>query len=262
MSSLKFFPLYLLFFFYACQDEIPKNDKKESFYTINTLSDTITQLYPPLDTMLIPARAREIFPPSKIPYTDQGLQIFIQQLKKAVQDKNIDFIYTSLDESIELTFSGAKGLRNFKQLYKLHDSDDKFWKIANRILEIGGSACHTDHQDKNRHAFVFPYVFNLKLDNHTQYSHTAVVTEENVKVRATPNLKSKIIGQLSYEVVIFEHSEHIEPRWYKIKTLNHQLIGYIQADELYCPVDYRLFLGKIDGVWKITRLVSGLKPPS
>ena len=253
--------LYLVIGFSSCQNSEPPSKETQPHFTITNLKDTIAQLYPTneYDSIRIAPKPRRIFHQQENLHQDASLQAFVKQLREAVKNRDADFIYNHLDEKVELSFGGAEGLRNFKQLYKIKNPKNAFWSNCDQILKIGGAFCKNslEEPNSNRYQFVFPYVFNLELEEPEAYFFTGVITGTNVNIRQSPSLEGEVIDQLSYEVVTFQEPIKIDSPWYKISTLDQKIEGYVHSDYLYCPVFYRMFLGKIDGMWKITVFITG-----
>ena len=190
---------------------------------------------------------------------DSSLAEFVDKLKIAIKSKNKQFIISVLDKDIKNSFGGDDGIEEFKQMWTFNSSNSDLWKTMEKIINYGGVFINTK---ESRHQFVFPYIFTLDLKNSDDYFSVMVVTIGKLKVKEKPDLNSKIVGELSYDVVWTEYSDEFRPLieaegWTYIRTLDKKIIGYVQSEYLYSPIGYRMFLDKIDNKWRITSLVAG-----
>jgi hypothetical protein len=190
---------------------------------------------------------------------DSSLSAFVEKLKIAIRSKNKQYILSVLDKDIRNSFGGNDGIEEFKQMWTFNSSNSELWKTMEGIINYGGVFNTTKD---SRLQFVFPYIFKLDLKNSDDYFSVMVVTVAKLKVKEKPELNSKTVGELSYDVVWIEYSDEFKPKlevegWTYIRTLDTKIIGYVQSEYLYSPIGYRMFLGKIDNKWRITTLVAG-----
>jgi hypothetical protein len=190
---------------------------------------------------------------------DSSLSSFVDKLKVAIKSKDKQFIISVLDKNIRNSFGGDDGIEEFKQMWKFNSSNSDLWKTMERIINYGGVFIT---RKESRHQFVFPYIFELELKNSDDYFSVMVVTVGKLKVKEKPDLNSRTVGELSYDVVWIEYSDEFKPKfevegWTYIRTLDKKIIGYVPSEYLYSPIGYRMFLSKIDNKWIITTLVAG-----
>ena len=74
---------------------------------------------------------------------------------------------------------------------------------------------------------------------------------------AKPDLNSKSVGHLTYDIVSYDYEKSKDDKWYFIQTIDKKISGYINSDFAYSPVGYRMFLTKEKGAWMISCIVAG-----
>lgn len=204
------------------------------------------------------------FPPINDIGKDKSLVAFVNQLKVAVQKKDKAFLLGALDEKVMNGFGGDGGIEEFKEYWHWPQDTISVWHTLEHILNIGGTFTEEGSKDpKSRYLFVFPYVNTIDLENPDDYFFIGVITGQNVNLRDKPDLKAKVIGQLTYDVVRYKDktsgkNAKGDPEWHLIETLDHKKKGWVFWKYVYSPVDYRLFLFKDKkGNWKISTFVAG-----
>lgn len=207
------------------------------------------------------------FPPINDIAKDQSLVTFVNQLKAAVQKKDKAFLLGALDEKVMSDLGGDGGIAEFKKNWNLDAGDTSIWHQLSRVIELGGGF---NKNDPDGHfTFGFPYVHLIDLKDADNYIYVGVITGKNVNVREKPDLKAKVLMQLSYDVIWFVETERAlrktegtnpwgDPEWYLIETLDRKKQGWVFWKYVHSPIDYRLYLFKNkQGKWKISAFVAG-----
>jgi hypothetical protein len=169
-------------------------------------------------------------------------QLFVKELKEIIKSKNSQKLLTLVHPQIKLDFDDGIGIEKFRKNWKPEDKNSSLWTIMNKIVGLGG--VFVKNRTNPFFDFVFPYVNQVDLEDGDDYFITLVVTNKNVKVREKPDLNSKVVGQLSYDIVTYDYKKSKDYNWYFIKTTDKKISCYISADFAYSPVDYRMFLTK------------------
>ena len=207
------------------------------------------------------------FPPINDITKDKSLVTFVNQLKVAVQKKDKAFLLGALDEKVMSELGGDGGIAEFKRTWNLDKGDTSIWHQLSKVIELGG-AFNKDDPDR-RFTFAFPYVHFIDLQDVDDYMNVGVIIGKNVNVREKPDLKAKVLMQLSYDVIWFVEAEQAlqktegtnawgEPEWYLIETLDRKKQGWVFWKYVHSPIGYRLFLFKNkQGKWKISAFVAG-----
>jgi hypothetical protein len=204
------------------------------------------------------------FPPINDIGKDKSLVAFVNQLKVAVKKKDKVFLISALDEKVMNGFGGDGGIAEFKEYWDWPQDTLSVWHTLEHILNIGGAFTDDSRKDpKSRYLYVFPYVHNVDLNSPDDSFQVGVITGQNVNLREKPDLKAKVITQLTHDVIWYEGKNHGknpvgDPEWYLIETMDHKKKGWVFWKYVYSPVDYRLFLFKNKkGEWKISTFLEG-----
>jgi hypothetical protein len=194
------------------------------------------------------------FPPRDDSGKTSELQLFVKELKEIIRTKNSQRLLIIVHPEIKFDFDDGIGVEKFKKNWTPEDKNSRLWTIMNKIVELGGVF------NKNRtepfYDFVFPYVNEVDLEDGDDYFATLVITKTGVNVREKPDFNSKLVGQLTYDIVSYNY-EKSKDKWYFIQTGDKKISGYISSDFAYSPVDYRMFLTKEKGKWMISSIVVG-----
>jgi hypothetical protein len=193
-----------------------------------------------------------------LPRDDSGktpqLQLFVKELKEIINNKDSQRLLTIVHPQIKFDFDEGIGIEKFKENWKPENKNSSLWIVMSKIVGLGGVF------NKNRtepfYDFVFPYVNQVDLEDGDDYFTTLVITNKGVNVREKPDLNSKLVGQLTYDIVRYDY-EKSKDKWYFIQTGDKKISGYISSDFAYSPVDYRMFLTKEKGKWMISCIVVG-----
>jgi hypothetical protein len=209
-------------------------------------------------------------PPRDETAKDSSLNLFVLELKKIIESKDGKRLLKIVHPKIKVGFDDGVGIDDFISVWIPERKESELWYIMKKIVELGGVFIKNDSDPFYR--FVFPYVNQIELKNPDDYFNVLVVTGKNVNVRDKPNLKSKILGKLTYDVVRYDyeksfpklthnpipHVSYYGPKeWYYIETGDKKLSGYVYYSFVWSPIDYRMYLTKENGQWMISCLVSG-----
>ena len=215
---------------------------------------------------ILPAQPSK-FPPINDIGKDKSLVAFVNQLKVAVKKKDKAFLLGALDENIKCDLGGDDGIEAFKKIWNLDGGDTSLWHHLNRVLELGGAFDKNDQE--GRYTLAFPYVHFIDLQDVDDYINVGVITGKNVNIREKPDLKSKVLMQLSYDVIWFVEAEQAlqktegtnpwgEPEWYLVETLDRKKQGWVFWKYVCSPLGYRLYVFKNkQGKWKISSFLAG-----
>ena len=195
--------------------------------------------------------------PPEIEINDTVLNVFITQLKTAVNSKDKDFIISVLSPDILNSFGGNGGIEEFKTYWNWSTDDSPFWSIMKKLIELGGEKYKGDG------FYTIPYVFtNWPNDEkYSSYEH-AIITGIEIDVHDKPDSKiSKVIGQFSYDIVGVDYEKSYpsfdNALWYYTESLDKKIRGYVYKEYVWSPVGYRATFELIDKEWKMTILVTG-----
>lgn len=184
--------------------------------------------------------------------SDHTLVAFINNLKKAVSNKDTSGLFQSLDTAIIVSHGGGVyGVKEFSKNWQLDKPDkSELWTILDRILSVGG----TWENDEDKY-FCIPYTQSNKAFSKYKYDFdwyfTAVCISPNVTVYREPKTTSAKLATLSYDIVEMDH-EFMKADFTKIHTIDKKVQGYVKTTDLIYSADQHLVIKKIDDKWKIT----------
>jgi hypothetical protein len=202
--------------------------------------------------------------------SDPSLHSFVEELKQIIKSKDGKRLAKIVHPRIQIGFDDQIGVDAFVDKWSPENKESELWYVLKRIVELGG--VFTKNNSNQFFLFVFPYVNQVELKNPDDFFHVLVVTGKNVNVREKPDHKSKVLGQLTYDVVGYNYEKSYpksnqEPiphvsyygskEWYYIETIDKKLSGYVYFNFVWSPIDYRMFLTQENGQWMISCLVSG-----
>lgn len=190
---------------------------------------------------------------------DASFLAFRTKLIAAAERKDAAFILSILDPKINLSFGGDEGIADFKRIWKINSKNSKFWGEFLLVMKNGG----TWWKDKAvAKAFYAPYTFDSFPEDIDSFTHEAIFGS-NVNLREGPSADSRVIAQLSYNIVTVETDPDTEAGkiretrgWSKVKTLGG-LEGWVKTELVRSPIDYRAAFEKKRGVWKLVAFIAG-----
>jgi hypothetical protein len=189
---------------------------------------------------------------------DESFNIFRENLINAVKRKDKNHLIGVLDPNISLSFGGDAGIKDFKKYWEIDKSTTKIWDELLPVLTNGGKFSY----DGGKKIFCAPYSFTDFPDDLDAFEYQ-VIFGNNVRLRLRPDLSSRILTKLSYNIVKIDYEQSItdgndEPNyiWYKIETLGG-MKGFVSADYVRSPIDYRACFAKKGGKWKMTDFIAG-----
>lgn len=184
---------------------------------------------------------------------DPSFFIFRAQLLEAIQQRDASFVISILSPNIKNSFGGNDGVSEFRKYWKLERSDSKFWNTMIKVLALGGSF-------SGETSFMAPYIYSKFPDEFDAFEY-GVVIGENVNVRKEPKLSGQVMSTLSYDIVKVADWKPIneagkKQAWVTV-SLTGDVKGYIAADYIRSPIDYRAIFEKKNGKWQLTAFVAG-----
>jgi hypothetical protein len=195
---------------------------------------------------------------------DPSFLVFRKELITAIERKDLQFVQSILDPGIRNTFGDDGGVKEFFEIWKPEQPDSPLWTGLKIILSMGG----TFEEYEGKRSFCAPYVFsaweriekNLP-DADSAFTHAAIVGE-NVELRRSPDAAAEVVATLAYDVVKVDYEKSIRERnketfaWVKLTTLDGK-DGYVLAQHVRSPIDYRACFEKSGDRWRMTALIAG-----
>ncbi len=206
--------------------------------------------------MLAAVSAQERYvKPSDEGARDKSFAAFRTRLTTAAKKRDAKYVLSVVDRNIKVGFGEKNGIEEFKRLWKLNDSKSKFWDEFLPVISNGGK-----FDQANRNLFFAPYVFSSFPDDVDAFNHS-VVFGNNVSLRSQPAADSAVVAVLSYNIVelldsVKEKNDINKTAWYEVQTLGGKR-GFVSAEYVRSPIDYRAGFEKIRGKWVVTLFVAG-----
>lgn len=187
--------------------------------------------------------------------SNPSFSAFRKNLIAATRKKDVAFIYSMLDPKIKNSFGGDDGISNFKKGWNYLSPNSDFWKQFLFVITHGGK-----FQDSG--IFAAPDIFAAFPEDLDSFEYQ-VIAGDNVRLRAAPNTNSEVKELLSYNIVKVDYGKSVSKRddvaqfvWLWIETLGGKT-GYVSADFVRSPIDYRAGFQKKAGKWKMIFFVAG-----
>lgn len=205
-------------------------------------------------------KERQVFPVDE-GKKDASFDAFRQKFIAAVKRRDVKFLIETLDRDVKGSFGGDSGIADFKRLWKLDQPEkSELWGELLTVLTNGGTFLK-EPAIKNKQ-FCAPYSFTVFPEDLDAFEYS-MIFGNNVNLRADPNVKSEVVAQLSYNVVKVDYENSVadknkegEYNWLKIETLGGKK-GFVSAEFVRSPIDFRGCFEKIKGKWKMTFFLAG-----
>lgn len=180
---------------------------------------------------------------------NESFKRFREELAVAIKNKDLDFLKQHLEKNIKYSFGADSGINGFLQAWNL-DKDPEhslFWVELEKVITLGGTF-------DSRNAFVAPYVFSKFPESVDAFTHVAVI-EKNVKLYSNPDIQSKVIGVVNYNIIQVNEFRQ-DKSWQKV-SVTKDVVGYVQTKYLRSPIDYRTYFENKGGSWQMVFFVAG-----
>lgn len=189
---------------------------------------------------------------------DKSFLAFRNKLIAAARRRDAKFVLSILDAEIKNSFGGNDGIEEFKENWKIESANSEFWSEFLPVISKGGY--FQSENDGGPLLFTAPYSFAGFPDDLDAFEYS-VIFGSRVNLRESPDLTSRIVGKLAYNVVRIAKTVPMtddteRPDWFEIETLGG-LRGFVKAEFVRSPIDYRAGFEKKRGMWKMTFFLAG-----
>jgi hypothetical protein len=212
-------------------------------------------------------KSKLVFQPAQVLPVDESkqnasLRKTLDNLLIVINNKDVDGLRPFMDNNIKLSFGEDNGFEDFITFWDLDLNPEKsmLWDVLKTTITLGGTF---DRDNKN--AYYTPYLHTSFIEDPFEFG---VIIGEKVNIRAEPNLKGKLVRQLTHEVVqVIAYDKDNDTRtqiigqekhdWMKIKMADGE-VGYVWGKFFRSPIDYRAGFAKVrDEGWKMIFFVAG-----
>lgn len=175
--------------------------------------------------------------------------IFIAEFKKALKTEDEEYIKSHIHPDIQISSDGHIGWSGLASYWSLDESDTAFYRVLNSTLKYG----LVNMSEGNAEIYIAPYVFWNFPDDYDNLTFSVCVGS-GVNVRNKPTTDSKILTQLTYNIVKVLGEEN---NWTKIQMPNGDR-GYVSSTYIRSPIGYRArFIKKNEGEWYLDLFMKG-----
>ncbi|HEX8733728.1 MAG TPA: SH3 domain-containing protein [Pyrinomonadaceae bacterium] len=193
--------------------------------------------------------------------TDASFSAFREKTLEAAKRRDVKYILSIADANLRISFGDSNGIEEFKKSWKLDSPRSEFWDEFIKVLSNGGAFWKRPGAPKNQ-IFQAPYTFTQFPEDLDAVEYQAIFGN-NVNLRSKPETNAPVVARLSYNIVKvdFPNSVIDENRkegyvWLKVETLGGKT-GFVKAEYVRSPLDYRAVFEKRNGKWKLVTFVAG-----
>lgn len=189
---------------------------------------------------------------------DASFNAFREKLIAAVKKRDTKYLVSVLDRNVKASFGGDDGIEDFKRFWKIESPNTKLWDELLKVLTNGGKFS----REGTTVLFAAPYSYSHFPEELDMFEYQ-VIFGSNVNLRAKPDEKAEIITRLSYNIVKVDFLKSVtDPKdetrflWKRIETLGGKS-GFVKAEFVRSPIDFRAIFEKKNGRWKLISFVAG-----
>ena len=182
---------------------------------------------------------------------DPGFTVFRNELLAAVARKDAQFLRSVLAPDVKIGFGfEPDNSSEFERKWKIESPDSQIWTKLDGVLELGGRF----ETWNGERVFCAPYLCGTWPQKFDPFSYVAVIAAE-VQLRSSPDDSSESLAKLSYNVVrLIDWTQ--DRQWAQVAMPNGTS-GFVQAEYVRSPIDYRATFRKLDGKWVISAFLAG-----
>ena len=192
---------------------------------------------------------------------DPSLQVVRDQVLAAVRARNARTVMSFVSPRVRWDSTSDTEGSDWRRLDEaLSRPEDDQWTRLEESLKLGGAFTTRRGAVRGRLEFCAPYVFAAFPDVVPHEVHGEgmpwVVTDKDVEVHSAPDLKSAVLGRLSYALVQASGGERHDVRSYdtlwQTVALPEDQEGFILAEQIRNPEDGHVCFAKEGGSWLIS----------
>jgi hypothetical protein len=168
----------------------------------------------------------------------------------AVARKDSRYLLSIVSPNIRIHLGpGGEGPAAFMEEWKLDQAaSSPIWDELSAALALG---CARDRGEMSS-----PYLFSRFPDD-LDALESVIVIEPEAVLRAAPHRTAPAMARLSAWKILTRTQPHGgDERWLRVRTSNGQP-GYVEAQAVRSPSDFRVVFEKSDGRWIMTYLLAG-----
>lgn len=184
---------------------------------------------------------------------DASFVKFRNELKVIIARKDAAVLFTHLASDIKIDFGGFGGGPEFHKMWKPFDPNSKVWPALSLVVEQGGNF---DAPVR----FSAPYVYSA-FPSDVDGLDKVVVTKEGAVMRAKPTADAPVVRPLDRDILTVVSGAKAQHEagpddWTEVKDAKGKQ-GFVLAQHVRSPIDYRAYFEKRKGKWVITMFLAG-----
>ena len=181
---------------------------------------------------------------------DPSFVAFRNDLLAAIARRDRDFVLAAITDDIEVDFGGGAGRQDFFSTWELYrPATSGLWDELGRALSLG---CAHDGRSGNYYA---PSMFLADEEVFEDPFTAAVAIRPGAELRSGPDAASPVVATLDWDVLTVPEWDP-DSGWQRV-TLADGRSGYLRAEDLRSPIDYRAAFQRIGGRWRMTAFIAG-----
>lgn len=203
---------------------------------------------PPPDTRAADSGAPKLLP---IDQADSSFRAFRAEALRALARRDTAFLYGILSPVIKNSFGPDDSIAGFRRHWEMAEPDrSEVWDALARVLRMGGKLADS--------TFIAPYVYAFWPDSIDAFEHIAVI-HERAPLYDAPNVDGQVIGTASYAILEadeWEGTGETAATHVRVRLPNGSL-AWLNASDVYSPIDRRAFFERQEGRWTMLLFVAG-----
>jgi hypothetical protein len=200
----------------------------------------------------VAAQVAKLYPSDEAP-RDPSLFLARARLLRAIAERDTTALLAVVSPNIKNSFGGDDGIDEFRKSWRLESPESQLWSTLGTVLALGGGFL-------SENSFIAPYVFSEFPSSLDGFEYLAVVGR-GVRAREEPDLGSPVVTTLTFDVVARDRSrpeaKDASGRMWAPVRLRGAGRGYVAAEYLRSPIDYRAGLVREAGQWRLAFFVAG-----
>jgi len=188
---------------------------------------------------------------------------FRARLLVALQQKDVNYLYSILAANILNSFGGDGGIEEFKATWKAEEPTSKIWNTVLKFLHLADSSDPPDEWLEGARTFAAPYTFSVQPSGGEDPFLYGVVVGRGVRVRQEPSATGTILANLSFGVIRVtdwapkSQLEDVRASSWVAVELADGRPGFVASEFIRSRIGYRAIFINQGGRWMLRTLVAG-----
>lgn len=176
-----------------------------------------------------------------------GAVAFRTALAGAAKRRDAEALVALASPNIELDFGGGVGRDELRAQLRGANGRER-WQALDRMLTMGCAV--------SRGSMILPWFAAQEVGDFGPYD-MLLVSGARVPLRAQPSATAAVLRRLTWQVTEIVQPDDRQGPYRHVRIPDTRITGYIAASRLSSPADYRLFVGRTGGKWRIEAFIAG-----